>query len=488
MSIYLAFDIGASSGRAIIGILENKKLNLKEIHRFENKMIFQNGHYFWNIYQIFEELKIGLKKCISDYNHIPQSIGIDTWGVDFGILNKDGHLIGLPFAYRDSITDGMPKELSNIIPDKELYHLTGLQMTKYNSLYQLFSLKKKNYCHLNDECSLLFISDILNYFFSGIKKNEYTIASTSQLLNVNKRTWENRLFSAINVKNEIVQELIEPGTEVGKLLPHICAETGCPEIPIVAVASHDTASAVVSAPAEDSNWAFLSSGTWSIMGIELQTPCVNSRAFELEFSNEGGVNGSTKLLKNIIGMWLIQECRRVWSSEKEYSWQEMVALAEGVEPFKYLINPDNEIFLNPINMPLTIANYCEQTGQGRPTSHAEIIRAIYDSLAFKYKNVLNQLEEITEKKITTLHIVGGGSNNDLLNQLTADVCGVNVVSGPTEATAIGNIMMQAKADKQVNDLTQIRSVIRNSLDVKRFSFSKSSEIINEVYLRFVRLN
>ena len=268
MSAYLAFDIGASSGRAIIGTVIQNKLELKEVHRFENKMIFQNGHFFWNVYQLFEELKTGLKRCITEHHIQPKSIGIDTWGVDFGLLNKEGDLLGLPFAYRDSITNGVPKEFNEIISKEALYTLTGLQEMQFNSLYQLFALKKSNYSSLNEACDLLFMPDLLSYFFSGVKKNEYTIASTSQLLNARARSWEPQLFEAIGVSEDLVQQLVQPGTKIGQLLPHICKETGSVPIAVVAVASHDTASAVISAPAKGENWAYLSSGTWSLMGVE----------------------------------------------------------------------------------------------------------------------------------------------------------------------------------------------------------------------------
>lgn len=488
MNAYLAFDIGASSGRAIVGLLKENNLELEEIHRFDNGMIYQNGHYHWNVYQLFEELKVGLKKCVTKYNIQPKSIGIDTWGVDFGLLNKEGDLLGLPFAYRDSITDGAPERLKRIITKEKLYTLTGLQEMQFNSIYQLFALQENKYSCLNEVKDLLFMPDLLSYFFSGEKKNEYTIASTSQLLNAQKRNWEEELFSAIGIDKRIVQDLVEPGSVIGNLLPNICSETGSECIPVIAVASHDTASAVISAPANSNNWAYLSSGTWSLMGVETQSPQTKGKAQELNFTNEGGAEGSIRLLKNIIGMWLIQECRRAWTKENEYTWPEMVELAKGAKPFKYLINPDNAMFLNPDDMPLAIQDYCEKTGQGRPTSHAEIIRAIYDSLALKYKSVLNQLQEVTGEKISTLHIVGGGSNNLFLNQLSADICGIEVISGPTEATAIGNIMIQAKADAQVKDLSEIRSVIRRSFDVKVFTPTIDTEGIDTIYNLFKSLD
>lgn len=487
MSYYLAFDIGASSGRAILGNLENGTLQLEEIHRFENGMVYHNNHYYWNVYQLFEELKIGLKKCIQERKIQPQSVGIDTWGVDFGLLNSEGDLIGLPFAYRDSITDNAPEELFKLIPRDLLYASTGLQDMQFNTLFQLFALEKMNYSSLKQAKDLLFIPDLLSYFFTGIKINEYTIASTSQMLNANSRSWESSVLKSANIDTSLLQDIVQPGTVIGEFMPHICLETGSSPIPVVAVASHDTASAVISAPAHGDDWAYLSSGTWSLMGVEISNPLTEGKAMAMNFTNEGGAENTIRLLKNIIGMWLIQECRRCWASEYNYSWPEMVKLAESAEPFKYLINPDETRFLNPPHMPNAIISYCEESGQGTPSSHAEIIRAVYDSLALKYKMVLDQLELITEKKITCLHIVGGGSNNLFLNQLTADVTGIKVVSGPTEATAIGNILMQAKSDGEVENVAQIRAVVRNSFDVREFIASAEIKNLESIKTYFKEL-
>lgn len=487
MSYYLAFDIGASSGRAILGKFENGTLELEEIHRFDNAMVQHNNHYFWNVYQLFEELKKGLKKCIFQHQIQPISIGIDTWGVDFGLLNNEGDLLGLPFAYRDSMTNNVQERFFKVVSREELYATTGLQDMQFNTLFQLFVLGELNYSTLKEAKDLLFMPDLLSYFFTGEKKNEYTIASTSQMLNAKTRSWECSLLAKAKLDSSLLQTLVQPGSVIGPLLPHVCAETGSIPISVVAVASHDTASAVISAPAEPGNWAYLSSGTWSLMGVEIENPLTEGKAMEMNFTNEGGAEQTIRLLKNIIGMWLIQECRRCWAGECVYSWPDMVELARTATPFRYLINPDDVRFLKPKHMPDAIISYCEESGQGRPSSHAEIIRAVYDSLALKYKIVLDQLEAVTEKKITCLHIVGGGSNNLFLNQLTADVIGVKVVSGPTEATAIGNLMMQAKADGVVGNLEEIRSVVRRSFDVKEFVSSGSIPDLQLIIDRFNKL-
>jgi rhamnulokinase len=442
---FLAFDLGASSGRAILGTLENKRLTLTEVHRFENRMTCIHGSYYWNIYNLFEELKTGLKKCISGLNIRPQSIGIDTWGVDYALLMADGRLTGLPYAYRDHRTDHAMDEFFRIVPKKDIYNMSGIQFMQFNTLFQLFSSVQQNDPALLIAEDLLFTPDVLNFLFTGIKKNEYTIASTSQLLKPGKPEWEQQLIEAAGIPEKLLGEIILPGTVIGTVLPEIDEQTGCGNIPCIAVASHDTASAVVSVPAEGEDWAYLSSGTWSLLGIETASPVVSDKSLEMNFTNEGGAELTTRYLKNIMGMWLIQECKRIWDRDEELSWQQIVDLSNTVKPFKCLINPDSASFLNPDNMPVAIKEFCRNSNQPVPESKGEIARCIYDSLVLKYKYTLKQIEDVTGRKIEKLHIIGGGANNEMLNQLTADAANIPVVSGPTEATAIGNLLMQAKA-------------------------------------------
>ena len=467
-SNFLAFDLGASSGRAILGTLENGKISLLEIHRFKNQMTKIHGNYFWNIYNLFEELKTGLKKCVSEFNIQPDSVGVDTWGVDYSLLDKKGVLVGLPYAYRDHRTDNAIDEFFKILPKKETYLLTGIQFMQFNTLFQLFASVKENYPGLEIAENLLFMPDTFNYLFTGIKKNEYTIASTSQMLKPGKPEWESKLFEAAGISKTLMGEIIQPGTKLGHLLPEILEETGSKVIPCVAVAGHDTGSAVVSVPAAGENWAFLSSGTWSVLGIESKEPIVSEKSLEMNFTNEGGVEGTTRFLKNIMGMWLIQECKRIWDEEKELSWQEIVELSNKAKPFESIINPDDSVFLNPGNMPRAIQEYCAKTNQKIPETKGEIARCIYDSLVLKYKFVIRQIESVQGSKIEKLHIIGGGSNNLVMNQLTADAIGVPVIAGPTEASAIGNIMLQAKAMGKVSSLTEIREIIGKSFDVKTY--------------------
>ena len=446
-----------------------------------------HGSYYWNIYSLFEALKTGLKKCVSEYNIQPDSIGIDTWGVDYSLVSESGQLIGLPFAYRDHRTDKAMEDFFKILSKKETYLLSGIQFMQFNTLFQLFASVKENHSRLSIAESLLFTPDTLNYLFTGIKKNEYTIASTSQLLKPGKAEWENKLFEAAGVSPALVEEIVQPGTEIGKVLPEILEDTGCDEIPCIAVASHDTASAIASVPANGGNWAYLSSGTWSLLGIESPVPVVSEKTLEMNFTNEGGVEGTTRLLKNIMGMWLIQECKRIWDEEKELDWHEIVEISNAVEPFNCLINPDDPMFLNPGNMPKAIQEYCKKTGQKIPETKGEIARCIYDSLVLKYKFTIKQIESVTGIKIEKLHIIGGGAHNKIMNQLTADAIGIPVFAGPTEATAIGNVMMQAKAIGAVNSLSEIREVVRNSFEVTEYKSSPKLDW-DAAYTKFEKLN
>jgi rhamnulokinase len=486
-SHFLAFDLGASSGRAILGNLSEGKLDLVEIHRFKNQMSLIHGKYYWNIFSLFDELKTGLKKCISEHNIQPQSVGIDTWGVDYSLVTSEGQLIGLPFAYRDHRTDNAMNDFFKIMHRSEAYFLSGIQFMQFNTLFQLFASAKENFSRLKIAESLLFMPDALNYLFTGVKKNEYTISSTSQLLKPGKPEWEPKLFEAAGIPMQLMGEIVQPGDEIGKILGEVQEETGSDEISCFAVASHDTASAIASVPADGENWAYLSSGTWSLLGIESSKPLVSEKTLEMNFTNEGGVDGTTRFLKNIMGMWLIQECKRIWDEEKELDWHEIVDLSNAVEPFKSLINPDDSMFLNPGNMPDAIQSYCKKTGQPIPETKGEIARCIYDSLVLKYKFTIKQIESVTGNIIEKLHIIGGGAHNKMMNQLTADAIGIPVFAGPTEATAIGNLMMQAKAIGAVKSLSEIREIIRNSFEVTEYKSSPKLDW-NAAYERFEKLS
>ncbi|HAQ19647.1 MAG TPA: rhamnulokinase [Prolixibacteraceae bacterium] len=467
---FLAFDLGASSGRAILGTLANDKIELTEIHRFPNQMQLINGHWFWNIFNLFNELKIGLKKCVKEFGIQPESIGIDTWGVDFVHLNKEGLILSLPFAYRDSRTNTSMEDLFRIIPRDEVYARTGIQFMQFNSLFQLFSMVKDHSSLLEITDSILFMPDALNYLFSGVKKSEFSIASTSQMIIPGTCTWNKELLEKVGNPTGILNEIILPGTILGTIQEEIARETGSKSVPVIAVAAHDTGSAIVSVPNTGKNFVYLSSGTWSIMGIESEHPIISEQTRLLNFTNEGGVDGTTRFLKNIMGLWLIQEVQRIWEEEGFiYTWPEMVELARKSEPFKFLVNPDDSMFLNPRNMVQAIRDFCYQTAQGTPCNHGETIRCIYDSLALKYRYTLRQIRNVSDQPIEIIHIIGGGANNHFLNQLTADATGLLVIAGPTEATAIGNIMVQAKALGYVGSLSEIRQIVANSFDLAEFS-------------------
>ena len=465
---FLAFDLGASSGRAMLGSVYDQKLELTEIHRFENRMVEFDNHFYWNIFSIFDELKTGLKKCIRDFGIQPDSIAIDTWGVDFAFVDKTGMIASLPFAYRDHRTGDAMEDFYKIIPKEELYLMTGIQLMQFNSLFQLFVNHQTKTPQYEIGKELLFMPDALSYLFCGIKKNEFSIASTSQLLKPGKMVYEERLFAAMGVDQNLMQEIVLPGTLLGMIKPEILKETGSREIPVIAVASHDTASAIVSVPATGKNWAYISSGTWSLMGIESDKPLISKEILELNFTNEGGVEGTTRFLKNIMGMWLLQECRRIWSHEVNYSWTEMVNLSIMSQPFKCLIDPDNSSFLNPSDMPAAIVQYCQKTGQNPPETHGEFIRCIFESLAMKYRLTLDSIRSVISNPIEKVHIIGGGANNELLCQYSANALELPVVAGPTEATAIGNILIQAKAMKVVASLEKIRKIVGKSFETKTF--------------------
>ncbi len=462
---YLAFDFGAESGRAILGTLNNDKLTIEELHRFPTGMLVFNGHLHWNIYRFYEELIKSLKIVASRKIKI-DSIAFDTWGVDFALLAKDGTILGLPFAYRDARNDGADEAFFKIMPREKVYKLTGIQIMQLNSLYQLYAMKQDDSTLLDQTKDLLFIADVFNYMFTGEKKTEYTFATTSQLLNPATKNWEPELFKKLDIPIEIMQEIIQPGQIIGKLTPQLAKETGLEQVPVAAVGSHDTASAVAAVPAENNNFVYISSGTWSLMGIETSEAIVNSKALNYNLTNEGGVEGTYRFLKNIMGLWLLQRCKKDWENQKKYTYPELVEIGSKAQPFKCLIDPDDPSFINPDNMPEAIAAYCKATGQKPPANHGETVRCVMESLAFKYRYTLDLLKDISPHPIEKIHIIGGGGQNKQLSQFTANAGGIPVVVGPSEATATGNLLMQALAMGDVNSLSQIREIVRNSFDLE----------------------
>ena len=483
---FFAFDLGATSGRSILGTLQNGRLTLKELTRFPNKILRVDNKYYWNIYSLFEELKNGLSVARQQGIDL-NGIGIDTWGVDFVYVAKDGTFLGLPRSYRDPYTTGIPEEYFTHISRKDVYEKTGIQIMNFNSLFQLYASKKENSSALENAESLLFIPDALIKLLTGEKICEYTIASTSQFLNPKTKQIDTELLSQAGVCASMIPPVVMPGTVIGTLTESICKECNIAEVPVVAVAGHDTGSAIVAVPAENENFAYLSSGTWSLMGIEVKEPIITDESFEFNFTNEGGVEGTTRFLKNITGMWLLEQCRKEWEfSGKSYSYPEIVALSDAEDKFRFMIDPDDDSFANPESMSKAIAAYCEKTNQGKPETHAEFIRCIFDSLALKYKFVLNALQKLSPFPIQKLHVIGGGSQNKALNQATANAIGIPVVAGPAEATAIGNVMMQAKGLGLVKSLDEIRSVVRNSVELEVFC-PQDAEAWNVAFNKFLTI-
>ncbi len=482
---FLAIDLGATSGRAILGTLENKQLELKEINRFQNPIVEINGRMYWNLLHLYTEIINSLKLVKTEDIDIV-SIGIDTWGVDFVGFGKDGEPLRMPYSYRDAYTVGALERFFQHIPKEELYRRTGNQIMNINSLFQLFMQKENESSVFPVIDKVLFMPDALSYLLTGKMVTEYTIASTSQLLNPIEKTPDDKLLEIIGLSKKNFAPLVNPGTKIGKLSKSVSMQSGVKEIPVIAVAGHDTASAVLAVPAKDKNFAYLSSGTWSLMGIEVDNPIINDETYELNFTNEGGVFGTTRLLKNMCGLWMIEQCRLEWEKEKPTSYDEIVVSAQYSTPFRSFVNPDSPCFVSPQSMILAIQEYCRQTNQPIPKTMGEIARCIYESLAFKYKKELANLEKLADFPIETLHIIGGGSKNKLLNSLTANATGILVVAGPSEATAMGNILMQAYAAKLVKGKDEIRKIVNNSVELEYFE-PESPEIWDEQYNAFLKV-
>ena len=463
---FLAFDCGATSGRAILGTFKDGGFTMEEVYRFPNQTLEIGGKYYWNVYNIYEHFL----KCLTELGkrHIQlDSIGIDTWGVDFGCIGHDGTLLGLPRAYRDPYTDGIPEKFFQKVSREKLYALTGIQIMNFNSIFQMFAQAEEGSVAYRHAKKILFMPDLLSYLLTRGKVCEYTIASTSGLMNPRTQKFEPSLTDVVGLTEDQIPDRVQPGEIIGKLRFNIAKETGLGEVPVVAVAGHDTASAIVAVPATDEHFAYMSSGTWSLMGIEVPEPIINEQSARLNFTNEGGIESTTRFLKNITGMWLVEQCRKKWIAQsKDYSYAEMTAMAQSAKDYKGRINPDDPRFANPADMETEIKSALADKGYAAPANDAEMLSCIYHSLAERYKEVLDMLQEVAPFKIEKLHVIGGGSANDLLNQWTADAIGMPVVAGPTEATAIGNLMVQAKAAGLVKDRWEMRRIIANTFEMK----------------------
>lgn len=459
----LAFDLGASSGRAMLGFFDGNRLTLEEIHRFTNEPVQIGGSLYWDILRLFHELKRGIALCVKKGHRDIAAMAIDTWGVDFGLLDEGGRLLGNPYHYRDKNTDGIMEEVFRLIPPEELYLKTGIQLMKLNTIFQLYSMKLGGLPIFREARTMLPTPDLLNYFLTGEKAAEYSIATTTQLLDPVKREWSKEITGRLGLPSGIFPPISATGSVVGRLTPDIARELGIGEIPVIAAASHDTQSAIASVPAEGEDFAYISSGTWSLMGVETDRPILNEKSYRLAFTNEGGVGGKITFLKNIPGLWLIQECKRQWEREGENtSFAELEEMAVRSEPFEAFIDPEHEDFLPPGDLPSRIREYCAGTNQPVPRSKGETVRCIEQSLAMKYRMTMDSLEEITGKKLPAIHIVGGGIKDGLLCRLTADATGRRTVTGPVEATSVGNLLVQAMALGELDNLSELRQVVRES--------------------------
>ncbi len=466
---FLAFDFGAESGRAILGSLDGKIISLEEIHRFPNKQITVSEHIHWDITYLFDELKRGLTAAAQKGHTDLSGLGVDTWGVDFGLVGRDNQILENPYHYRDRRTEGMMELAFQRMPREEIYARTGIQFLQFNSIFQLLSVVESKSPALEKIETLLFMPDLFNFLLTGQKKSEYTIASTSQLLDAKKRDWESVIFEKLGLPLHIMAPVIQPGTWMGPLLPEIARETGILSVDVIVPAGHDTASAVAAVPAQSDNWAYLSSGTWSCFGVEVEEPIINEDSVMNNFTNEGGAGGKIRFLRNTMGLWLIQRCMKKWEQEGEsLSYDESARLALKSKEFRSVVNPDDPTFLNPADMPAAIAEFCRKTGQPVPEKKGEYVRCILESLALKYRFLIDNINAMRPKAVDVLHIVGGGSQNEVLNQFSANATGLTVIAGPVEATAVGNIMIQAIAKRMLDGIEDGRKAVACSFPLRSY--------------------
>ena len=481
----LAFDFGASSGRAILGTLENGKIEMQEIHRFSNDPVNVRGTVYWDILRLFFEIKTGITKAVGMGGF--DAISIDTWGVDFGLLDEKGNLLANPVHYRDIRTEDIPQEVLKIVSKDELYSLTGIQFNRINTLYQLMYLKLKEPDILARTKKMLMIPDLFAYMLTGEMHEEATIASTSNLYDGRIKNWSFPLIEKLGLPKDIFADIIEPGSVYGTLSPEICEELGCEAVPVIACASHDTASAVASVPSVTDDFVYVSCGTWSLFGIETPAPIFTKEAAEYNFTNEGGFADTTRFLKNITGLWLIQESRRQWKREGEdvgFDVLEKEALAS--EPFKCFIDVDDPLFETAGNLPRRVKEYCEKTGQYVPQNRGEIMRCIYQSLAMKYRYTFDILKNIDNKNYSHINIVGGGTKDGLLCQMVAESCNTEIFAGPIEATALGNIAVALFALGELKNLREIRKVITDSTDLLKY-VPTQNEVWEKAYAEYLKI-
>jgi len=485
---FLAFDFGASSGRAMLAKFDGEKITLEEKHRFSNDPVTVNGGMYWDVLRLFHEIKQGILKCANSGDRDIDCIGIDTWGVDYGLLDKNDELLGNPHHYRDTRTNGLIEKACEVVSKEEIYQKTGIAFNWFNTIFQLYSEKLSGSTALKEAKTLLFMPDLFNFFLTGVKKTEYTIASTAQMFDSENFVWAEDLLKKLDIPTDIYADMIYPGEQVGVLKKELAEELGVGQIPVIAVASHDTGSAVASVPVTDTkDFIYISSGTWSLMGVELDKPIISQEALSCNFTNEGGVNKTIRFLKNIMGLWLIQESRRQWEREGTLlSFDELEKQANEAKPFESLIDPDYEAFQTPGNMPEKIRDYCRMTNQPVPETKGEIIRCIAQSLAFRYRYTIENMEKVTGRKFSVINIVGGGIKDKMICRFTANATKRAVHAGPVEATSIGNVLVQAMASGAIKDLTEARKIVKNSFDITLYE-PQDSEAWDEAYKKWCEI-
>ncbi len=488
---YLAVDLGASGGRVLAGLFDGRRLTLEEVHRFPNGGVSAGDSLYWDVLQLWSQIKQGLRMAADRYPQIT-SVGLDTWGVDFALLDGQDKLLSNPFHYRDKRTEGILERAFQMVSREQIFAATGLQFMPFNSLFQLLAMKLERSPLLDAADCFLMMPDLFNWLLTGQKVNEYTDATTSQMLDPRTGQWAQSLLESFDLPSGILQRIAQPGTSLGRLRDSVAQETRLGKAEVVLPGTHDTASAVMAVPAsgeasDQPPWCYISSGTWSLMGAEVSSPVINDTCRQLNFTNEGGVGGTIRLLKNIAGLWLVQECRRIWSLEgQDHDWQQLTELAQASPPLQGLIDPDASEFMAPEHMPEAIQAFCKNHGQPVPETPGAVIRCALESLALRYRQVLMWLEQLTDGHVHTIHIVGGGTQNTLLCQMAADACNRQVIAGPVEATAIGNLLMQAVAAGDIETIAGARLVIQDSFQVQAYE-PQNTDRWNEAFERFQQI-
>jgi len=485
---YLTFDLGAESGRAVLGELDAGRLRLTTVHRFPNEPQRILNRFHWDTVRLFAEIKTGISKCARDHGAHLDGMGVDTWGVDYALLDSSDEILGLPYHYRDHRTDGIMERTFETVSREEVYRTTGIQFMQLNSLFQLVAQRLSNPRLLDHARRLLFTPDLLHFWLTGVKANEFTIATTSQCYDPRNNTWARSMLERLEIPSVLFGDVVPPGTVLGPIHGSIMADTRIGPVPVIAPATHDTGSAVAAVPTQDANgWAYISCGTWSLVGVEWPEPVISDKTLEYNLTNEGGVNGTTRLLRNVMGLWILQECRRSWDRQgRSFTYEELAKMSADAPQFGALLDPDSPAFLNPDEMPDAIAKFCDETGQRRPDGVAATVRAVIESLALKYRWVVERLEEVTGSRVETIHMIGGGIQNRALCQATASACGRRVLAGPVEATAAGNVLVQAMAIGRVANLAEGRRLIGASFPIDEY-LPTAVDAWDRVYEKFVRL-